>query len=152
MTDDLYNAAIVAAAKAGTGAGRLPAPTHAATCDSPLCGDRITLELDLAGDRLTAVGHVTRGCLLTRAAASLLAETLAGSGRVDGAAAADAIRAVLAGEAPPSGWERLAMLAPVGRIASRHDCVLLPFRALDEALAQGPELAEAPDQAGPVQR
>ena len=43
------------------------------TRDNPLCGDRVTLDLELDQDRVSAVAHKTRGCLLTEAAAALLA-------------------------------------------------------------------------------
>lgn len=135
MSGDLYDAAIVAAARAKVGAGRLEAPTHSVTCDNPLCGDRVTLDLGLDGPRLTSLAHKTRGCLLTQAAASALAEHAPGHDLAELRGLYDRVRAMLRdGEPPP--WPALAMFQPVRAVPSRFDCVLLPFRALGEALDQ----------------
>jgi nitrogen fixation protein NifU and related proteins len=134
MNADLYDAAILAEAKAAFGAGRLDQADAHVECDNPLCGDRISLDLRFDGESIARVGHVTRGCLLSRAAASLLARHLA---ERDGAGAADAraaAQAVLEGREPPPEWAELAMFKPVHGVKSRHECVLLPFEALEQAL------------------
>jgi nitrogen fixation protein NifU and related proteins len=139
MTQDIYDAAIVAEARAAIGKGRLAEPTVSLRCDNPLCGDRITLDLAVSDGRVAAVAHETRGCLLTRAAASVLARHLAERPVVDLGSMASAAEQMLAtGEAPP-GWEDLGMFAPVRAVKSRHECVLLPFKALAEAAGQLPQ-------------
>ena len=47
MTQQLYNDAILIEAKAAHGHGRLSAPDASITCDNPLCGDRVTIDLEL---------------------------------------------------------------------------------------------------------
>lgn len=134
-TDDLYDQAIVAEARAKIGAGRLAAPSVTAECDNPLCGDRITLDLGLAAGRIAAIGHKTRGCLLTQAAASLLSRHALEADPATAAELGRAIRAFLTGTDDP----RFEILRPVRKVKSRHDCVTLPFQALDEALdGRGP--------------
>ena len=135
MKGDLYDAAIVAAARAKVGAGRLEAPTRSVTCDNPLCGDRVTLELGLDGHRLDAVAHKTRGCLLTQAAASVLAEHAPGHELAELRGLHERVRAMLRDGAPPP-WPALAMFQPVRAVPSRFECVLLPFRALAEAIGE----------------
>ena len=138
MKDDLYHRAIVDLAKQAGGAARLEAPQASATVDNPLCGDRVTIDLALADDRVHAVGHKVRGCMLCQAAAVAIAARAPGetpaalneiAGRLDQAIRKD-----------PSGleslWPELGAFAPVHRHKSRHDCVLLPFKALRRALAQ----------------
>ena len=137
MAADLYNDAILAEAKARHGHGRLQEPDVTVTCDNPLCGDRVTIDLDLAGARVAAFAQTTRGCVLTQAAASVLGRHLAGTSAADLAAATADLRALLAGEATTPAWRELAMFAPVQAVASRHECVLLPFQAAAEALAKG---------------
>ena len=132
MTDTLYNDAIVAAARSRTGAGRLEHPHVTVSCDNPLCGDRTTLDLETEAGRVTALAHKTRGCLLTEAAAALIAGHGPGRELEALAAAAPAVRAFLEGEAEPP-WPELAMFAPVRAVRSRHECVLLAFEALREA-------------------
>jgi len=127
--DELYQAALVARAKQGRTRGRLSSPQHSITLDNPLCGDRVTLDVDLADGRVARVGHQVRGCLLCEAAQGKTATDLAG--------ATSAVAAILKeGKPAPAGeWSSLAIFAPVHRVKSRQECVLLPFEALNKALA-----------------
>ena len=52
--------------------------------DNPLCGDRVTLDLNLADGRVREVGHKVRGCLLCQAAAAAIGERA--PGEIGGAA------------------------------------------------------------------
>jgi nitrogen fixation protein NifU and related proteins len=139
---DLYNDAIIREAKAAAERPRLPGPDASVTRDNPLCGDRVTLDLAFAPDgTVAAAGHKTRGCLLTQAAASLLARRAEGASPEELDRAAADLRAILrggsgGGEEP--AWPELAMFGPVSAVRSRHECVLLPFDALREALGKGP--------------
>jgi nitrogen fixation NifU-like protein len=138
MKDDLYQRAIVDLARQAAGAARLEAPQASATVDNPLCGDRVTIDLALADGRVHAVGHKVRGCMLCQAAAVAIAARAPGetpaalhaiTDRLDQAIRQDPARL-------ESLWPELRAFAPVHRHKSRHDCVLLPFKALLRALAQ----------------
>ncbi len=134
MSADLYQQALLDLARAAHGAGVLPAPDGEALRDSPLCGDRVRMQVALEAGRIKAIAHDVKGCLLCRAAASLVG--LHGSG-LD-AAEAEALRgqvaATLAGSEPPPGSQELPLFAPVRPHRNRHGCVLLPFEALCAAL------------------
>jgi nitrogen fixation NifU-like protein len=133
MSEAIYNAAIVEAARDRSHAGRLAAPDASITRDNPLCGDRVTLDLELHDDRVERIAHKTRGCLLSEAAAALLARR-APADAAELTALLDQVRRFLAGDAPAPSPE-LAVFEPVRAVRSRHECVLLPFEALAEALA-----------------
>jgi len=134
VSTELYDAAIVATAKETAAAERLPAPDLTVEEDNPLCGDRITLDLAFRDGRIAAVGHKTRGCLLTRAAAVVLARRAVGGDPAELRRAVASLRALLAGQDGAPAWPELSMFEPVRAVPSRHDCVLLPFRALETAL------------------
>jgi NifU-like protein involved in Fe-S cluster formation len=138
MKDQLYHQAILDLARQAGRTTRLEGAQASVTVDNPLCGDRVTIDLDLADGRVRAVGHKVRGCLLCQAAAAAIAA------RAPGETAA-ALRGVaeqldLAIRKDPSAaddlWPELGAFAPVHPHKSRHDCVLLPFEALTEALDQ----------------
>jgi nitrogen fixation NifU-like protein len=134
---ELYQAAIKSLAQADTGHGRLDAPAGRALADNPLCGDRIEVDVELAGARIAALAHRVKGCLLCRASASVLGRRAPGVTPQEIERVAGSLEAMLA--APPgagweSGWEELAAFAPVRGHRSRYGCVLLPFRALRDAL------------------
>lgn len=141
MKDDLYHQAILDLARQATGHGRLEAPQASVRIDNPLCGDRVTLDLEMADDRVSAIGHQVRGCLLCQAAATVIGARAPGQSAAALRATADRLRRLIvdgAGAvdgAPVEGlWPELAAFAPVHRHKSRHECVLLPFIALDRAL------------------
>jgi nitrogen fixation NifU-like protein len=133
MSEAIYNEAIVKAGRDRSHAGRLEAPDVSITRDNPLCGDRVTLDLSLADGRVERIMHKTRGCLLSEAAAALLARR-APAETAELVGLLEAVRRFLEGEGPPPSPD-LAMFEPVRQVRSRHECVLLPFEALAEALA-----------------
>jgi nitrogen fixation NifU-like protein len=134
MSDELYQARIVALAKSKTGAGKLAAPTKSARRDNPLCGDRVTIDLKVEDGRIAEIAHQVRGCLLCQASASALAATAVGR---DAAGIADlrhdAERAI--GREQGKAHDPFDAFEPVANHKSRHECVLLPFEALKDALS-----------------
>ena len=138
MTDALYQRAILDLARRAGDTARLDAPQASVTVDNPLCGDRVTLDLALADGRVGAIGHKVRGCLLCQAAAAVIA--LRAPGETPAALAEVAARLDEAvrkgGAARDERWPELRAFAPVHPHRSRHDCVLLPFAALTQALAE----------------
>ena len=138
--DSLYQDAIKQFAEAAHGHGQLENPTAEAKLDNPLCGDRVRMQVALDAGRISAVAHQTKGCLLCRAASSLLGARAAGMDVAAIEAVSDELDAMLKGVAPvPAAWPELAMFVPARAHISRHRCVLLPFRALQGALKKVPE-------------
>jgi nitrogen fixation NifU-like protein len=134
MPDSIYNHAIIAEAKSKVGAGELPAPDARVRRDNPLCGDRVILDVLLEDGHVASVAHKTRGCLLAQAAASILARHAVGADVDEARKVKAEVEALLAGGNGTPSWPELAMFAPVHAVRSRHECVLLPFEALEEAL------------------
>lgn len=136
MRDELYHQAILELARKGRGAARLESPQASVTVDNPLCGDRITLDLDLRDGQVGAIGHKVRGCLLCEAAAAAIAERAPGRtpGELREVAKELGEAVAKAPEAAGRRWPELAAFAPVHPHKSRHECVMLPFQALTEAL------------------
>lgn len=136
MSDDLYQAEIIARARAGARDSRLDPHDARVTIDNPLCGDRITLDLRLADGAITEVGHRTRGCALCQAASETLRRCLPGA--TSGVAQQGRTQMqnyLSAGGALDSRWTGFAAFEPVRRHPSRHSCVLLPFDALIAAMS-----------------
>ena len=135
MLNALYQDAIIAAARRAVGHGRLARPDGTATVDNPLCGDRVTLDVELGASGCVArVGHVVRGCLLCEAAAALIAEHVPEREVEDLLRAGAGVDAALK-DGMSFPWPDLEMFVPVREVKSRHRCVGLPFEALAAALA-----------------
>lgn len=139
MSDDLYQQAILDRAKAPARAGRLDTPDATATIDNPLCGDRVTVDVKLAGGRVVDIAQHVRGCALCQASASLMAEAALGLDSAAARAGRDAARRLLTGGPATAPWGGLDIFTPVRRHKSRFDCVLLPFEALAQALDRAGE-------------
>ncbi|MSP87199.1 MAG: iron-sulfur cluster assembly scaffold protein [Alphaproteobacteria bacterium] len=136
MSDDLYQQAITTLAKAATGAGKLEHPDACETVDNPLCGDRVTMDVELTDNRIARLAHDVRGCLLCRAAASAIGSRAPGrtAGEIVQVRAGLQAMLKLCTVDPIDGWPELTAFQPVAAHKSRHDCVLLPFEALIRAL------------------
>jgi nitrogen fixation protein NifU and related proteins len=135
MNDQLYQDRIVTLAKARTGAGKLTAPTKSARRDNPLCGDRVVIDVRVDGQgRIAEIAHQVRGCLLCQASASALASVAVGRDAAGiEAVRHDAERAI--GRETGEAREPFSAFAPVSGYKARHECVLLPFEALKDALS-----------------
>ncbi len=132
---ELYQQAIKALAQGAAGHGRLEAPDGVALLDNPLCGDRVEMEVELAGGRVGSLAHRVKGCLLCRAAAAAIGARAKDAKLEDIERVTAQLRAMLEREAPPPlGWTELAAFAPVHGHRSRYGCVLLPFDALVAAM------------------
>jgi len=134
MSDELYQARIVALAKSKSGSGKLEAPTRSARRDNPLCGDRVTIDIKLEGGKIAEIAHQVRGCLLCQASAAALSSIALGR---DASGIAelrhDAERAL--GRQIGKAREPFDAFEPVAAHKSRQECVLLPFEALKDALS-----------------
>ena len=132
---NLYHDAIVRVARSGVGAGRLEKPHGSHTVDNPLCGDRVTIDVQVENGNVACVGHVVRGCMLCEAAASIIAEQAIGESFKDLDSVSQTLQSMLErDEAIETNWEGLEMFRPVANYRSRHLCVLLPFQALIGAI------------------
>lgn len=136
MSAGLYGEAIKALAHAAHGAGTLPgADAVVVRLDNAYCGDRIELALVMDAGRIGALAHQTRGCLLCRAAASLVGLRAPGASMAQVEQAAAALQALLAGDTPPAGaWDELALFGALREYPVRHGCVALPLQALRQAI------------------
>jgi nitrogen fixation NifU-like protein len=130
--DDLYRDEILEHYRRPHNFGTLDEPDAVQEGSNPLCGDRITLMLELSSDgRVTDVAFTGRGCAISQASASMLTDAIRGKRvdeltRLDG----DAVIGMLGIEISPA----------------RLKCALLSLDTLHKAL-QGrgtPEPAVSP--------
>lgn len=99
--------------------GELAAATHTSGAANPSCGDSVQVYLKVAGGRVTGARWVGEGCVLSQAAADLLAESLIGQ--------------TLA-QAQALGNDDILKLVGVSLGPNRLRCALLPLEALRSAL------------------
>ena len=136
-TDDIYQTDLLRLAAEASGAGRLADADASVTADNPLCGDRVTIDIKFAGGAVAALGHEVKACVLCQAAASVIGRRAIGADPAKLKETAAAVARLLKPDGQrteASNWPELAVFQPVAGHRSRHACVLLPFRALTQAL------------------
>jgi len=145
--DDLYREVILDHYRHPRRRGTLEHPDAHAEGQNPLCGDEISIDLALAGDRIADVRIQGRGCSISQASASMMAEAITGKTIAE---ARDLMRRFKAmmdiepGEAgldaarPGAALGDLESLQGVRRFPVRIKCADLPWATLAQALEERP--------------
>lgn len=138
MASALYTTEILRLATGIPNLGRLSVAQGTSERRSPLCGSRVTVDVNLdATGRVQELGQVVSACALGQASAALMAKGAMGRSAADLQAVRDALAAWLAGEGPmPEGWPGLNVFEPALSHAARHAAIRLPFEAVAEAAAR----------------
>jgi nitrogen fixation NifU-like protein len=133
---ELYRDVIVDHNRSPRNRGRLPAATHHAEGDNPLCGDRLRLDVDVAGDVIRDLRFEGSGCAISTASASLMSEAVKGRTRAEAEALFAAVHRMLTGDgADAARLGKLAALAGVREFPARVKCASLAWHTLNAALA-----------------
>ena len=104
---------------------------------NPLCGDRVTIFLDLDGDRLRDIGFVGSGCAISKASASMMTESLKGKTRKEAEALFRIFHSLLTEERPPLAEKdlgKLVVFSGVREFPVRVKCATLAWHTLKAAL------------------
>ena len=102
---------------------------------NPSCGDELLLTLRLDGERVAAARYDGKGCAISQASASLMAEAIEGRSLDEVAALVAHVRAMIQGEGTHPDLGELAVLEGVRRLPARVKCAALAWTTLEAALA-----------------
>ena len=140
---DLYQQIIVEHNRSPRNFKRLAHATRRAEGANPLCGDQITLEVELNGDRIADVGFQGSGCAISQASASLLTGAVLGKTKAEAEALFREVRSMLtSGPGVPVDTAKLGKLAALGGVRQfpvRVKCASLPWHTLRAALQAAAE-------------
>ena len=137
---DLYQKVILDHYKNPRNFGELPGDCIAAERDNPVCGDQVKVMLRL--DEQSGVGEIrftARGCALSIASASMMAELVAGKSVSEVKEVTRHIIQTFREEKSPGQLDRygeFSVLKGVFEYPVRIKCVLLCWHALEDALGQ----------------
>jgi nitrogen fixation NifU-like protein len=103
---------------------------------NPLCGDRITLRLQLDGDRITDIGFQGQGCAISQASCSTMTEAIKGKTLKEAEALFEQFHALVTGEgeADFDELDKLAVFAGVSEFPMRVKCATLGWHTLKHAV------------------
>ena len=139
MSEDLYQDAIIEWSKRTVHSGHLEKFDSKGTASNPLCGDLVTVELNMEGETIQSMAIQVRGCVLCKASSAHLAELAKGL-------TLDKIKKIrhdldmmlkTPGNDPTDFPESHHLFFPVRSHKSRHSCVLLPYDAVINGLSSG---------------
>lgn len=98
---------------------------------NPLCGDEVTVYANLQEEQLAEVAFTGRGCAISQASASMLAERLEGKSREEAEAEIAAFMEMMRGTEED---EELAALKAVITAPNRVRCATLAWEAFRQGL------------------
>lgn len=114
----------------------LPPPARRAEGFNPLCGDRLTLYLDLDGDIIRDVSFLGTGCAISKASASLMTDALKGKRVAEAEALFEQFHAMVMSDPdiPAVDLGKLSVLAGVREFPMRVKCASLAWHTLRAAI------------------
>ena len=103
---------------------------------NPLCGDRLTVRLQMQDDKISDIRFEGQGCAISTASASLMTEAVKGKTRADALRLFDRVHQLLTDDGAPPAEElgKLAALSGVREYPARVKCASLCWHTLASAL------------------
>lgn len=133
--NDLYRDVILDHNRNPRNFGPLEPADASAEGFNPMCGDRLTLRLNVADDTITEIRFEGQGCAISTASASLMTEAVKGRKREDALQLFNRVHHLLTDDTAQSDeLGKLAALSGVREFPSRVKCASLCWHTLANAL------------------
>lgn len=117
--------------------GALDQASHKAEGHNPLCGDHISVALELDGERIAGIAFEGESCAICKASASMMTATVKGRTRQDAETLIREFRDMATGQIDvdkqPHHLGRLTVFAGVRDLPTRVKCAILPWHTLHAA-------------------
>jgi len=137
---DLYQSVIVDHDRSPRNCRVLDEPSHRAEGRNPLCGDEVTVELQVDSDgRIADIAFQGKGCAISRASASLMTTALKGKSVAEARELFERFHGLMTGDAvAPADLGKLEAFRGVAEFPMRVKCATLPWHAMKTALGRDP--------------
>lgn len=134
--DDLYRDIILDHYRHPRHRGHLESPDASHEGLNPLCGDEVTVEVKIAGDRLGDVAYTGSGCSISQSSASMMTEAVEGKSLEEARRLISDFTTMMRGsdDIDPDALGDLEALSGVRKFPVRIKCATLAWHTLDEAL------------------
>src|ERR1041385_1257905 len=135
---ELYQQVILDHNKKPRNFRKLEAPSHTAEGYNPLCGDHLTVYLDVADDLVKEVGFEGSGCAISKASESMMTQAVKGKSKEEAEKLFREFHSMVIGELNEELEENslgnLKIFAGVREFPVRVKCATLPWHTLHAAL------------------
>jgi nitrogen fixation protein NifU and related proteins len=144
--NDLYRDVILDHNRHPRNFGGLEPADASAEGFNPMCGDRLTLRLRMADDKIGEIRFEGQGCAISTASASLMTEAVKGKTRAEALELFENVHSLLTDDAATGAVElgKLAALSGVREYPARVKCASLCWHTLVSALKAPPAAASVP--------
>ena len=132
----LYQEVILDHNKKPRNYGTLKRPSHHAEGHNPLCGDHLSVALQLQGETIDQIAFQGESCAICKASASMMTAAVKGKTREQAQALSQEFLAMATGKldlSQPNQIGRLAVCAGVRDLPTRVKCAILPWHTLQAA-------------------
>ena len=133
----LYQEVILDHNKKPRNYGTLEHASHHAQGHNPLCGDHLSVALQLQGETIDQIAFQGESCAICKASASMMTAAVKGKTREQAQALSQEFLAMATGKldlSQPNQIGRLAVFAGVRDLPTRVKCAILPWHTLQAAL------------------
>lgn len=116
--------------------GKLEQASHHAEGHNPLCGDHISVSLNIEGECVNCIAFQGESCAICKASASMMTSAVKGKSRADAEVLIQEFLAMATGKLDlesPNHIGRLAVFAGVQNLPTRVKCAILPWHTLHAA-------------------
>ncbi len=141
---DLYQEVILDHNRQPRNFGALAGANRRAEGFNPLCGDRVTVQLEMQDGVVRDIRFQGTGCAISKASASMMTESLKGRSREQAEALFQEFHRLLTGDgaAPdPEALGKLVVFSGVREFPVRVKCATLAWHTLRSALENAPDIA-----------
>jgi len=141
---DLYQEVILDHNRQPRNFGALPGANRAAEGFNPLCGDRVTVELNVQDGIVKDIRFQGSGCAISKASASMMTESMKGRTQAAAEALFQQFHSLLTGEqaAPDeAALGKLVVFSGVKEFPVRVKCATLAWHTLRSALENKRQVA-----------
>ncbi len=140
---ELYQEVILDHNRSPRNFGRLEDPTLQADGHNPLCGDKLTVALNVADGVVTDIRFEGSGCAISKASASLMTEGIKGKTLDEARALFERFHQMVTDQAAPADASlgKLTVFAGVRDYPARVKCAILAWHTLLAAVDNSQEPA-----------
>ena len=135
---ELYQQVILDHNKKPRNFRKLEHANHFAEGFNPLCGDHLTVYLDLEGDAVKEIAFEGSGCAISKAAASMMTQAVKGKSKEEAENLFQEFHSMVTGEldeeTEQNNLGNLKIFAGVREFPVRVKCATLPWHTLHAAL------------------
>ena len=133
---ELYQEVILDHGKNPRNFGVLEQYTCTAEGNNPMCGDQLTVYIDIKDDIVSDVSYRARGCAISIASASIMSSMIKGRTIEEVHILFDKLHKLCTGQevADDDDTEKLRVLSGVSEFPTRVKCATMSWHAVDSAL------------------